>query len=215
MAEYTYSVLQTVATNGNVLFTETPISGGNCIVHRDGSGLVTLRGMTNQCRARYRVSFGGNIAVPDGGTAGAISVALSVNGEPLASSTAIVTPTATAAFFNVSLDAYVDVPRGCFVPQPKVDSAVVRMVPYQTPPVDAGDEKLFFSLVKAAFGQRRKTLANALGTVLGGTLGKEGILDLISSCGFDTRIRGERLSLEDFALLSRTAKQRLDALKDR
>lgn len=80
MAEYTYSVLQTVATNGNVLFTETPISGGNCIVHRDGSGLVTLRGMTNQCRARYRVSFGGNIAVPDGGTAGAISVALSVNG---------------------------------------------------------------------------------------------------------------------------------------
>lgn len=113
MAEYTYSVLQTVATNGNVLFTETPISAGNCIVHRDGSGLVTLRGMTNQCRARYRVSFGGNIAVPDGGTAGAISVALSVNGEPLASSTAIVTPTATAAFFNVSLDAYVDVPRGC------------------------------------------------------------------------------------------------------
>ena len=89
------------------------------------------------------------------------------------------------------------------------------MVPYQAPPVDAGDEKLFFSLVKAAFGQRRKTLANALGAVLGGTLGKEGILDLISSCGFDTRIRGERLSLEDFALLSRTAKQRLDALKDR
>ena len=124
---------------------------------------------------------------------------------------------AFSVYVQYHADAQVlfDVPRGCFVPQPKVDSAVVRMVPYQAPPVDAGYEKLFFSLVKAAFGQRRKTLANALGTVLGGTLGKEGILDLISSCGFDTRIRGERLSLEDFALLSRTAKQRLDALKDR
>lgn len=106
-----------------------------------------------------------------------------------------------------------DVPRSCFVPQPKVDSAVVRIVPYPTPPVEVADEALFFSLVKAAFGQRRKTLANALGTVLGGTLGKEGIVQLIEACGFDARIRGERLSLEDFACLSRTARHRLDALK--
>lgn len=107
-----------------------------------------------------------------------------------------------------------DVPRSCFVPQPKVDSAVVRMVPYATPPVEVADEKLFFSLVKAAFGQRRKTLANALGTALGGTLGKEGIVRLIEECGFDARIRGERLSLEDFALLSCTARRKLDVLKD-
>ena len=64
-------------------------------------------------------------------------------------------------------------------------------------------------------GAGKSIVIDALGAVLGGTLGKEVILDLISSCGFDTRIRGERLSLEDFALLSRTAKQRLDALKDR
>lgn len=113
--EITASALQTVAAGQNVLFTETPVSGSGCIVHRDGSGIVTLRGQTNQCRARYRVSFGGNIAVPAGGTAGPISVAIAISGEPLAASTAIVTPTVTDAFFNVSLDTFVEVPRGCCV----------------------------------------------------------------------------------------------------
>lgn len=103
-----------------------------------------------------------------------------------------------------------DVPRGCFVPQPKVDSAVVRMVPYDVPPVQVEDETLFFSLVKAAFGQRRKTLSNALGTALGSTLGKQGIVELIAACGFDPRIRGEKLGLEEFALLTRTAKAMLN-----
>lgn len=115
MAEFTNSALQTVATNGNVLFTETPIAGSNCIVHREGSGLVTLRGLTNQCRARFRVTFGANIAVPDGGTAGPVSLAIAIDGEALPASTGTVTPTATAAFFNVFVDAFVDVPRGCCV----------------------------------------------------------------------------------------------------
>lgn len=113
--EVTASALQTVAVGQNVLFTETPVCGSNCIVHRDGSGIVTLRGQTGQCRARYRVSFGANIAVPAGGTAGPISVAIAISGEPLAASTAIVTPTAAEAFFNVSLDTFVEVPRGCCV----------------------------------------------------------------------------------------------------
>lgn len=113
--EITASTLQTVAAGQNVLFTETPVCGSGCIVHRDGSGIVTLRGQTNQCRARYRVSFGANIAIPAGGTVGPISVAIAISGEPLAASTAIVTPTATAAFFNVSLDTFVEVPRGCCV----------------------------------------------------------------------------------------------------
>uniref|UniRef100_A0AAU8B7E8 Uncharacterized protein n=1 Tax=Dulem virus 33 TaxID=3145751 RepID=A0AAU8B7E8_9CAUD len=113
--EITASALQTVAAGQNVLFTETPVAGSGCVVHRDGSGIVTLRGQTNQCRARYRVSFGANIAVPAGGTVGPISVAIAISGEPLAASTAIVTPTATAAFFNVALDTFVEVPRGCCV----------------------------------------------------------------------------------------------------
>lgn len=113
--EITASALQTVAAGQNVLFTETPVCGSGCIVHRDGSGIVTLRGQTNQCRARYRVSFGANIAVPAGGTPGPISVAIAIDGEPLAASTAIVTPTVVDAFFNVSLDTFVEVPRGCCV----------------------------------------------------------------------------------------------------
>ena len=102
-----------------------------------------------------------------------------------------------------------DVPRDCFVPQPKVDSAVVRLIPRSEPPVQVSNEKLLFTLIKAAFGQRRKTLANALGGVLGASLGKAGIVQLITDCGFDARVRGEKLSLEDFAALTQLADQRM------
>ena len=102
MPEYTSAAVQTVAANQNVLFTETPVGcNRGYVTHREGSGLVTLRGITNQCRARYKVTFGGNIAVPTGGTAGAISVALAINGEALNSAIATVTPA--------------DVDRGCCV----------------------------------------------------------------------------------------------------
>ena len=92
---------QTVPANQNVLFTNT-VTCGNCsIVHRDGSGLITLRGITNQCRARYKVTFGGNIAIPTGGTVESISLALSINGEAIPSTTMIVTPAAVEEYFNV------------------------------------------------------------------------------------------------------------------
>ena len=113
MAEYTSVAAQTVAAGQNVPFTDTPVAGGCAIVHREGAGIVTLRGITQQCRARYRVSFGGNIAVPTGGTAGAISISLAINGEPLAATTAITTPAAVEEFNNVFAAAFVEVPRGC------------------------------------------------------------------------------------------------------
>ena len=104
---------QTVAENQNVLFTDS-VTCGNCsITHRDGSGLVTLRGTTNQCRARYKVSFGGNIAIPTGGTVEAISLALAIDGEGLGSSTMIVTPAAVEEYFNVFGAMFIDVPKGC------------------------------------------------------------------------------------------------------
>ena len=104
---------QTVAANQNVLFTDT-VTNGNCsITHRPGSGLVTLRGTTAQCRARYKVSFGGNIAIPTGGTVEAIQIALAVDGEGLASSTMIVTPAAVEEYFNVFGAMFIDVPKGC------------------------------------------------------------------------------------------------------
>ena len=117
--------------------------------------------------------------------------------------------------FSIYIDYYADaeilfdVPRDCFVPQPKVDSAVVRLIPRGKPPVPVCNEKLFFTLVKAAFGQRRKTLANALQSALGNTLGKTGIVQLITDCGFDARIRGEKLSLADYAKLTELAEQRM------
>lgn len=113
MAEYTNSSIVAVAAGQNVPLTETAVAGKACVVHREGAGIVTLRGLTNQCKARYKVSFGGNIAVPTGGTVEAITVALAINGEPLASTTATVTPAAVENYFNIYVAAFVEVPRGC------------------------------------------------------------------------------------------------------
>ena len=68
MAEYVAVAAQEVAANGNVVYTNTAVKGTSCVQHREGSGIVTLRGMTNQCKARYFVDFSANIAVPTGGT---------------------------------------------------------------------------------------------------------------------------------------------------
>lgn len=112
--EITANTVQSVAANSNVLFTNTAVSGSPCIMHRSGSGLVTLRGLTNtQCRARFRVTFGANIAVPTGGTVGAISAAISINGEPVQTSSMIVTPAAVEEYNNVSASLFIDIPRGC------------------------------------------------------------------------------------------------------
>ena len=111
--EITANALQTVNAGSNVVFTNTAVSGNCSIMHREGSGLVTLRGITNQRRARFRISFGANIAVPTGGTAGAISLAISVNGEPVSTNQMISTPAAVAEFNNISRALYLDVPAGC------------------------------------------------------------------------------------------------------
>lgn len=114
MAEFTSVATQTVAVGQNLPLTETAAKATACIVHRAGSGLVTLRGLTSgQCRARFKVSFGGNIAIPTGGTVGPVSVALSVGGEALNSATAIVTPAAVENYFNVFVAAFIEVPRDC------------------------------------------------------------------------------------------------------
>ena len=113
MAEYIATDVQTVETNQNILFTDTLICGSNSIFHRQGSGLFTLRGITNQCRARFKVTFGANIAIPGGGTVDPISVAIAINGEPILSTTMIVTPAAASQFFNVGRTIYIDIPAGC------------------------------------------------------------------------------------------------------
>lgn len=111
--EITANAIQTVGANTNVLFTNEVTCGSCSIDWRQGSGLVTLRGTTQQCRARFKVTFGGNVAVPTGGTAGPISLALAINGEPVQTTTMIVTPTVLNAYFNVSSSIFIDVPKGC------------------------------------------------------------------------------------------------------
>lgn len=111
--EITANALQTVQANQNVYFTETAVCGNNSIIHREGSGITTLKGLTNQCRARFRIFFSGNIAVPTGGTVGPISLAIAVDGEAIESTTMIVTPAAVEQFFNVASAIYLDVPCGC------------------------------------------------------------------------------------------------------
>ena len=111
--EITANAIQTVAAGANVIFTDEVTTGNCSILHRDGSGLVTLRGLTGQCRARFRVSFGGNIAVPTGGTVEAISLALAINGEAIATTTAIITPAAVDEYQNVFSAIFIDVPKNC------------------------------------------------------------------------------------------------------
>ena len=115
MAEFSNSSIALVSAGQNVPLTETAVNSKPCIVHRAGAGLVTLRGLTNQCRALYKVSYGGNIAIPTGGTVEAITAALAVNGEALNGATATVTPAAVENYFNVYVSAQVSVPKGCCV----------------------------------------------------------------------------------------------------
>ena len=110
--EITANILQTVNANQNVLFTDV-VSEGNCsIIHRNGSGLVSLRGNTGQCRARFKVTFGANIGIPTGGTVEAISLAISIDGEPVGPATMIVTPAAVENLSNVFAAVFLDVPKG-------------------------------------------------------------------------------------------------------
>lgn len=113
MAEYIASTVQTVEQNQNVLFTGTTVCGNNSIGHRNDSGLIILRGITNQCRARFKITFGGNIAIPEDGEVEAISLALAIYGEALQTTVMTVNPAAAEEFFSVSRSTYVDVPAGC------------------------------------------------------------------------------------------------------
>lgn len=113
MAEYLAAAAQSVALNQPAIFNASiPCPRGN-VYHEDGTGIFILRGNTNNCFARYQAVFNGNISVPEGGTGGAIAVALTVNGEPRITSRAIVTPAAVEEFFNVTSTAIITVPKGC------------------------------------------------------------------------------------------------------
>ena len=123
MPEFTYNPVQVVQPGQNVLLNTSIGCNKGYVVHQGESGVVILRGVVNNpnsCFARYQVTYNGNIAVPEDGTMGPISVSLALNGEPIQTSRAIVTPAAVAPapptsenYFNVTSTAIIDVPRGC------------------------------------------------------------------------------------------------------
>lgn len=116
MAEYVYNPIQLVQPNQPVILDASIPCNRGYVFHREGSGIVTLRGIVNNscaCFARYQVTFNGNIAVPEDGTVGPIAIALAIDGEPILTSRAIVTPAAIDEYFNVTSTAIITVPKGC------------------------------------------------------------------------------------------------------
>ena len=95
-----------------------------------------------------------------------------------------------------------NVPPNCFIPRPNVGSAVIRLTRYQTPPVEVKDRELMFKLIRASFNQRRKTLLNGLNNSPELSFGKEQIAAAIEQLGVPAAVRGEALTLEQFARLS-------------
>ena len=123
MAEFVQNDFQVVNPNQPVTLITSIGCNKGYVFHRNGSGIITLRGIVNcpnACFARYQVTFNGNIAVPSTGTVGPISIALALDGEPILTSRAIVTPAAVADdpptqnnFFNVTSTAIITIPKGC------------------------------------------------------------------------------------------------------
>ena len=103
--------------------------------------------------------------------------------------------------YHAKCELLFEVPPDCFLPAPKVTSAVVRLTPYAAPPVE-GDEDAIFTVVKAAFAQRRKTLLNGLSAAYGSRFSKEQLRQIIAGCGLPENVRGERLGLEEFSALA-------------
>lgn len=123
MAEYAYNPIQLVEPGQNIILDSIIPCNKGYVIHRDQSGILILRGIVNcpnACFARYQVTFNGNIALAEGATVGPISIALALDGEPIQTSKAIVTPAAAseappsvANYFNVTSTAIITVPKGC------------------------------------------------------------------------------------------------------
>lgn len=113
MAEYLANAVQNVALDNPIIFTASIPCNRGYVYHEDETGIFILRGVTNNCFARYQVTFNGNIAIPTGGAITPIAVAISVNGEARPTSKAIFTPAAVDEYGNVTSTAIITVPKGC------------------------------------------------------------------------------------------------------
>ena len=135
MAEFIYNEVQLVQPGASALLDTAIGCNRGMVLHRPGSGILTLRGIVNNpcCRfARYRVQYDGNIAVPTDGTAGEIQLALAIDGEVVQTSIAAATPAAVDQYWNVNGFAIIDVPVSCCYTV-SVENASVSATPATTP----------------------------------------------------------------------------------
>lgn len=107
-----------------------------------------------------------------------------------------------AVQYHARPELMLDVPASCFMPRPNVDSAVIRLTRHSSPPVKARDERYMFRIIRASFNQRRKTLANSLGNDPGLHVDKEHLMTVLGEMGLPPAVRGEALTLEQFARLA-------------
>jgi len=144
MAEYLANAKQNVALNSPVLFTASIPCTRGYVYHEDETGIFILRGITNNCFARYQVTYNGNIAVPEGGAVTPIALAITVNGEARPTSTAIFTPAAVDEYGNVTSTAIITVPRGCCfsISVRYVDATVDDAATTPTPAIEVQNSNL-------------------------------------------------------------------------
>ena len=113
MAEYLSNAVQNVSLDNPVLFTDSIPCNKGYVYHEDGTGIFILKGCTQNCFARYQVTFNGNIAIPTGGEITPVAIGISVMGEDRPTSRAIFVPAAVDTYGNVTSTALITVPKGC------------------------------------------------------------------------------------------------------
>jgi hypothetical protein len=148
MAEYIEVPSQNVALNNPIVFSASIPCTKGYIYHEDGTANFTLRGVTNNCFARYQLNFQANAAIPTGGAVTPIAVAFSVNGEVRPSSLAIVTPAAVEEYSTLSNTAIITVPKGCcFNVSVKYVSGVTDGATTPTPAINVQNANLTISRI--------------------------------------------------------------------
>lgn len=149
MAEYLHNEVQSVALNNPLLFDNSIPCGKSYIFHENETGIFILRGCTNNCFARYSVTYNGNISIPEGGAVTPIAIAISVNGEPRPTSTAIFTPAAVDEYGNVTSTAIITVPKGCCfsVSVRYIDATVADPAVTPTPSINVQNSNLVINRI--------------------------------------------------------------------
>lgn len=149
MAEYLSNQTQLVSLNEPIDFTASIPCTKGCVFHEDGTGIFTLRGITNNCFARYQLTYNGNIAVPEGGEVTPIAIAIAVQGEQRTASKAIFTPQAVDEFGNVTSTAIITVPRGCcFTASVRyVDGTTENVAVDPTPTIEVSNSNLVITRI--------------------------------------------------------------------